>query len=631
MIVELERPSKFKPVKLAAADDSDFKRARWRPRWGGGKCRDERELFRVDVPLVSDETCAAYATVDSTMVCAGGVANLDSCDGDLGSTDGEDVLVGVVSGQRTSRAGVKATTVFTLECQVPGTGSTRSWAAVARVSRRLTNDTQYILLILDDEARGVPLLRLLLHVCAALLLTSRSSQLGSALHPFQRAVANDWVRLLFYVDVAKQIAPDERRSRRCPISCLRWRRRSRPTSTMNSSPEASRRGLRRCQSARSSPLRRRVSICMGLYATISNCRMWRWTPAVTASAADGALRHGRGPSRLPLQHHKPSASEQWPAALRMGSEAARQQETRKFFDELDAMELKLVVGMKRKEKWTGRDGGEVVPVDGGHALRSAESRSLGGDDELRPYSCTAAGGGGYATGASRHKCMFNWVTLMVVVLYQVSCSRVLVEVGGCEDDCCSTSGLFSRVNKHPIALALRKGAAKDFWFWFVLTVNFATVTCFVGYVASRLSTLVNTRFHISTHLAARFTRVMQFLVGVLPIFVGFVLFGTVMFGAKVPRFQSASSTATTLFSVANGDEIHDTFNDVAYTPWIGQIYVYSYMILFSYVVLMVCIGIIEDAFFSAVFPASWPRSMKHSTKANGLREQDITIPIGALK
>lgn len=182
-------------------------------------------------------------------------------------------------------------------------------------------------------------------------------------------------------------------------------------------------------------------------------------------------------------------------------------------------------------------------------------------------------------------------------------------------------------DRHPITLALSKGAARDFWFWFVLAVNFATVVCLLAawrhaYRLSLNDTLcftfasccalqwgslvrylqVNTRFHIlGLTLRRGLPRVLQFLVGVLPIFVGFVLFGTVMFGAKVPRFQSASATATTLFSVANGDEIHDTFNDVAYTPWIGQIYVYSYMILFSYVILMVCIGIIEDAFFSAVF------------------------------
>lgn len=174
--------------------------------------------------------------------------------------------------------------------------------------------------------------------------------------------------------------------------------------------------------------------------------------------------------------------------------------------------------------------------------------------------------------------------------------------------------------------------AKDVWFWLTLVVNVSTVACLLKtwYHAYRLSLndelcfvfaaccalhwislvryfQVNARFQIlGLTLRRGLPRVMQFLAGVFPIFVGFVLFGTVMFGAKVPRFQTASATATTLFSVANGDEIHDTFNDVAYTPWIGQLYVYTYMILFSYVVLMVCIGIIEDAFFSAVFPASWP-------------------------
>lgn len=186
-------------------------------------------------------------------------------------------------------------------------------------------------------------------------------------------------------------------------------------------------------------------------------------------------------------------------------------------------------------------------------------------------------------------------------------------------------------SRHQVWIALTE-EARDFWFWFILLLNVATMACFfeAWYHPYRLSLRdglclafatccalqwislvrylrVNTRFHIlGLTLQRGLPRVAQFLAGVLPIFVGYVLFGTIMFGAHVPRFQSAGATATTLFSVANGDEIHDTFNSVAYTPWIGQIYVYSYMILFSYVVLMVCIGIIEDSFFSAVFPASWP-------------------------
>ncbi|KAG3102106.1 hypothetical protein PI124_g7555 [Phytophthora idaei] len=108
MILELERPSAFKPVKLAAADDSDFKPGTMATTMGWGTSAESNgtaayELQRVDVPLVTDKACAAYATVDSSMVCAGGVANRDSCQGDSGgpliieSAEGEDVLVGVVS------------------------------------------------------------------------------------------------------------------------------------------------------------------------------------------------------------------------------------------------------------------------------------------------------------------------------------------------------------------------------------------------------------------------------------------------------------------------------------------------------------------------------------------------------
>ena len=52
-------------------------------------------------------------------------------------------------------------------------------------------------------------LRVVLHVAVVLLLILRSSQLSSALHPFQRTIANNWVRLLFYVDTSKKIGEDE--------------------------------------------------------------------------------------------------------------------------------------------------------------------------------------------------------------------------------------------------------------------------------------------------------------------------------------------------------------------------------------------------------------------------------------
>ncbi|KAG6960821.1 hypothetical protein JG687_00008027 [Phytophthora cactorum] len=531
------------------------------------------------------------------MVCAGGVANLDSCDGDSGgpliieSTDGEDVLVGVVSWAKDESCGREG--YYGIYSRV---SSARNW--------------------IDSILGGT------------LLLTSRSSQLGSALHPFQRAVANDWVRLLFYVDVAKQIAPDETTLETLPHFLLEVEEEI----AANVDDEFFAGGF----AARASALpvgalftieetRQHLhgavrnyfqlsDVALDSYLVYGNETQLLLPPPLLTVRSD----MGEDPVDSLYNITNPSASEQWPAALRMGSEAARQQETRKFFDELDAMELKLVVGMKRKEKVDG-DGMEeklyqwtvVMRYDllnQGHLevtmnydlihvpLLEGEKRSVGEDMPPVLLLDTSA--------------MFNWVTLMVVVLYQaVEFSLKWAEV---KTIAAQHPDYSQRVNKHSIALALRKGAAKDFWFWFVLAVNFATVTCLLAtwrhaYRLSLNDTLcftfasccalqwgslvrylqVNTRFHIlGLTLRRGLPRVMQFLVGVLPIFVGFVLFGTVMFGAKVPRFQSASSTATTLFSVANGDEIHDTFNDVAYTPWIGQIYVYSYMILFSYVVLM---------------------------------------------
>ncbi|KAF4315234.1 hypothetical protein G195_011031 [Phytophthora kernoviae 00238/432] len=112
LVLELEKPSSFKPVKLAAADDSDFKAGKWATTMGWGIDADTNgtysyELQRLDVQLASDEACANFTTVDSSMVCAGGVLNKDTCFGDSGgplivetSTEGnstEDVLVGVVS------------------------------------------------------------------------------------------------------------------------------------------------------------------------------------------------------------------------------------------------------------------------------------------------------------------------------------------------------------------------------------------------------------------------------------------------------------------------------------------------------------------------------------------------------
>ncbi|KAL4166520.1 hypothetical protein KRP22_013778 [Phytophthora ramorum] len=498
------------------------------------------------------------------------------------------------------------------------------------------------------------LLRLLLHMAAALLLTARSSQLGGALHPFERALTNDWVRLLFYVETAD-----------AHVTLPHFLLEVEEEVAANVDDEFFGGGF----AARASALpvgalftihetRQHVHGAVANYFRLADVALDAYL--VSGNESDPLLlppplltvRADVGDETLDRGYNitNESSSEQWPAPLRMGGDAAGQQETRRFFDELDAMELRLVVGMRRKEmksagvqveklfEWRvvmrydllNQGHLEVtMNYDLVHVPLLEGTREDEGEEDMPPVLLDTS-------------VIFNWITLTVIGLYQAaefSLKWTAIKATAAQDPDYSPRSI-----RRLLALALRVGAAKDFWFWFVIAVNFVTVACLLAtwrhaYRLSLNDTLcftfasccalqwgslvrylqVNTRFHIlGLTLRRGLPRVIQFLVGVLPIFVGFVLFGTVMFGAKVPRFQSASATATTLFSVANGDEIHDTFNDVAYTPWIGQIYVYSYMILFSYVVLMVCIGIIEDAFFSAVFPASWPTPGKtrHEVRQN---------------
>jgi hypothetical protein len=95
-------------------------------------------------------------------------------------------------------------------------------------------------------------------------------------------------------------------------------------------------------------------------------------------------------------------------------------------------------------------------------------------------------------------------------------------------------------------------------------------------------------------------RVLQFLVGVSPIFVGFALFGTVYFGTHVKLFGSLSASMTTLFAVLNGDVILDTVDALAVHGFgvSGKLYVFTFISLFVYVVLNLFIAIVEEAFFA---------------------------------
>ncbi|KAH7472683.1 Glucanase inhibitor protein 3 [Phytophthora ramorum] len=115
MVLELESPSSHEPVALAAADGSDITVGEWGDviGWkfiaGNGTTPSRRanELQSAKVRLMSSEECSTMMHIDDTMVCSGGLANEDPCQGAIGSPliversrggqSGQDVVVGVVS------------------------------------------------------------------------------------------------------------------------------------------------------------------------------------------------------------------------------------------------------------------------------------------------------------------------------------------------------------------------------------------------------------------------------------------------------------------------------------------------------------------------------------------------------
>ncbi|DBA02208.1 TPA: hypothetical protein N0F65_007618 [Lagenidium giganteum] len=522
-------------------------------------------------------------------------------------------------------------------------------------------------------------IRAVLHVGVVLALTWRSTLLGDALHPFDRSLANEWIHLLFFVDAVKNVTV--------------WDGSNGTSTTTMATPVTLPNFLLEIEEEIAANvddtdaisigfMSRASSYPVGLLFTINETKQhmhgaidnYFRLPDLALDDYVVAPRPGREDRAAPgvvlplpmltvYQSNKTSEfvntyvvsgtnESEWPPALRRDGVAP---DTREFFDLIDVMELRFLVGAKEK-KDSERDaqselllawwilftydlqsqGHLEVSMNYGVATVPTTINDADQPVETTKYEVADVPPVFFDTNT-----LFDWCLLTLIAIYQIVEFVLKWSNSTTAFLLLSPRVAGSRDSRRRRAWRAFKREARDWWFWFVLVLNVMTVSCFFQswYHAYRLElrdricllfagcsalhwmSLVrylqfHARFHIlGLTLYRGLPRVAQFLVGVLPIFVGYVLFGTIMFGAKVPRFQGVGTTAVTLFSVANGDEIHDTFNAVAFTPIIGQLYVYSYMILFSYVVLMVCIGIIEDAFFSAVFPESWPSLDKMEREA----------------
>lgn len=95
---------------------------------------------------------------------------------------------------------------------------------------------------------------------------------------------------------------------------------------------------------------------------------------------------------------------------------------------------------------------------------------------------------------------------------------------------------------------------------------------------------------------------LRFAAGCFPVFLGYAMVGTILFGSYADNFATLDSSFVTLFSVMNGDIIDDTFALIFFVgdPFLevfSRFYLYSFIALFIYCVLNVFLAIMEDAYF----------------------------------
>jgi hypothetical protein len=128
-------------------------------------------------------------------------------------------------------------------------------------------------------------------------------------------------------------------------------------------------------------------------------------------------------------------------------------------------------------------------------------------------------------------------------------------------------------------------------------IGLAAVTAWICVL--RYLRYFHTYYLLVKTLSRAVPKCLRFVTGVFPILVGYALLGTCLFHQSA-MFASIGASVATLFSLLNGDIIRDTFSDICQLrPGWGELYLYSFLCLFIYVVLHLFISIVEEAYFSA--------------------------------
>ncbi|CAF3175046.1 unnamed protein product, partial [Rotaria sp. Silwood2] len=136
--------------------------------------------------------------------------------------------------------------------------------------------------------------------------------------------------------------------------------------------------------------------------------------------------------------------------------------------------------------------------------------------------------------------------------------------------------------------------------------------------------------------------ILRFLLCALIIYCGFMFCGWIVLGPYHTKFRTISTTFETLFALINGDDMYTTYANLetesVYVWLFSEIYLYSFICLFIYVVSSLVIALIIDGYdtvkkyYSDGFPKSRLQkfSEEDAPQWSGPRDwQDLTTAIEA--
>eukprot|EP01012_Entosiphon_sulcatum_P010892 TRINITY_DN16507_c0_g1_i1.p1 TRINITY_DN16507_c0_g1~~TRINITY_DN16507_c0_g1_i1.p1 ORF type:complete len:1052 (+),score=162.23 TRINITY_DN16507_c0_g1_i1:50-3157(+) len=114
------------------------------------------------------------------------------------------------------------------------------------------------------------------------------------------------------------------------------------------------------------------------------------------------------------------------------------------------------------------------------------------------------------------------------------------------------------------------------------------------------------KFHVlGASLQAGISTALSWLLGALPVFLGYSLFGTTVYGHRSYKFSSVVQTCVTLFGLINGDAVFSVFEELndptaQFATFISRIYLMSFVALFISAIVNIFLVIMEHAYSKAV-------------------------------